>query len=301
MKILILGFGSIGKKHYLALKDKHEIAILSKSAAKTKELKIYRKFDELDLNIFDAFIIANITTSHFDTLKMLNSKVKGKIILVEKPLFEKNRVFKSSRNHIFVAYLLRFHPLITYLKTLLKNEKIYFAKLVCNSYLPHWRDCDYRKNYSAKKELGGGVLLDLSHELDLAFYLFGKLKLEFAQNLKISELKIDSDDFAFLALKNKNAKIHIQLDYFSKFIQRQIHIHTLKRSFKADLVGNELEIYDTKNKLKKISFKNDTIYNLKIMHKALFEKDENLCSLKEAKEVLKLCDEVKNGFMYNLC
>ena len=87
---------------------------------------------------------------------------------------------------------------------LLKNEKIYFTKFVCNSYLPHWRDCDYRQNYSAKKNLGGGVLLDLSHEIDLAFYLFGKLKLEFAQNFKISELDIDSDDFAFLALKNKN-------------------------------------------------------------------------------------------------
>ena len=70
--------------------------------------------------------------------------------------------------------------------------------------MPHWRDCDYRQNYSAKKNLGGGVLLDLSHEIDLAFYLFGKLKLEFAQNFKISELDIDSDDFAFLALKNKN-------------------------------------------------------------------------------------------------
>lgn len=299
MKILILGFGSIGKKHYLALKDKHEIVILSKSA-KEKEFKIYRKLDELDLNLFDAFIIANITTLHFDTLKMLDSKVKDKIILVEKPLFEKDRVFKSSKNHIFVAYLLRFHPVITHLKILLKNEKIYFAKLVCNSYLPHWRKLDYTQNYSAKKSLGGGVLLDLSHEIDLAFYLFGKLKLEFAQNLKISELKINSDDFAFLALKNKNAKIHIQLDYFSKFAQRQIHIHTLKKSFKADLLGNKLEIYDTKNKSQKINFKNDTIYNLKIMHKALFKKDENLCSLKEAKEVLKLCDEVRDGFMHDL-
>lgn len=300
MKILILGFGSIGQKHYLALKDTHEVSILSKSS-QHKDLKIYRTLNELDLKNFDAFIIANITTSHFDTLKTLDDKLKDKIILVEKPLFEKNKIFTSNKNHIFVAYLLRFHPLITQLKMLLKNEKIYFTKFVCNSYLPHWRDCDYRQNYSAKKNLGGGVLLDLSHEIDLAFYLFGKLKLEFAQNFKISELDIDSDDFAFLALKNKNTIIHIQLDYFSKFTQRQIHIHTLKKSFKADLIKNELEIYDTKSEVKKMKFKNNTIDTLKIMHEALFRKDKNLCSLKEAKEVLKICDEVRDGFMYNLC
>ncbi len=292
MKILILGFGSIGKKHYLALKDKHEVEILSKSA-KDENLKIHRDFSELRLDDFDFFIISNITTSHFDTLKTLNSKVENKIILVEKPLFEKDRVFKSKKNHIFVAYLLRFHPVIMKLKMLLKNEKIYFAKLVCNSYLPHWRDCDYRHNYSAKKALGGGVLLDLSHELDLALYLFGKLRLEFAQSLKISELETDSDDFAFLALKNKNTRIHIQLDYFSKFPQRQIHIHTLEKSFKVDLLSNKLEIYSSKTRLKTLSFKNDTIKTLKAMHEALFKKHKSLCSLKEAKEVLKLCDEVR--------
>lgn len=303
MKALIIGFGSIGKKHFLALKNlNYEVAVLSKSADEKELLefgnfKLYRSLDELDLNDFTLFIIANITLFHFNTLKELDSKLTNKTILVEKPLFEKDRVFKSSKNHIFVAYLLRFHPLITHLKTLLKDEKIYFAKLVCNSYLPHWRKCDYRQNYSAKKSLGGGVLLDVSHELDLAFYLFGKLKLEFAQNTKISELKIDSDDFAFLALcGKKELKVHIQLDYFSKFTQRQIHIHTLKKSFKADLISNKLEIYDTKNKSEKINFKNDTIYNLTIMHKALFEKDENLCSLKEAKEVLKLCDEVRKKY-----
>lgn len=247
MKVLIIGFGSIGKKHFLALKNlNHEVSLLSLSAKKEefKNTPIYRSLKECDLNEFDLFIIANITTEHFNTLKTLDELVKDKTILVEKPLFEKSQNFTSSKNHIYVAYLQRFNPVIVALKRLLKGEKIYFASLVCNSYLPHWRALDYRQNYSAKKELGGGVLLDLSHEIDLAFFLFKDLELIYSQNAKISELDITSDDFAFLALKNsQEAKIHIELDYFAKFNKREIIIHTLEKSFKADLINNKIEIY----------------------------------------------------------
>ncbi|EAK2979184.1 L-glutamine-D-fructose-6-phosphate isomerase subunit, partial [Campylobacter coli] len=176
--------------------------------------------------------------------------------------------------------------------------KIYFASLVCNSYLPHWRALDYRQNYSAKKELGGGVLLDLSHEIDLAFFLFGNLELIYSQNAKISELDITSDDFAFLALKNsQEAKIHIELDYFSKFNKREITIHTLEKSFKADLINNKIEIYHKDQSQKVLNFENDTIKTLQNLHQAVFEKNKELCDLKQALKVLEICDEVrkKNG------
>ncbi|HEE9566635.1 TPA: L-glutamine-D-fructose-6-phosphate isomerase subunit [Campylobacter coli] len=301
MKVLIIGFGSIGKKHFLALKNlNHEVSLLSLSAKKEefKNTPIYRSLKECDLNEFDLFIIANITTEHFNTLKTLDDLVKDKTILVEKPLFEKVQNFTSSKNHIYVAYLLRFHPVIVALKRLLKGEKIYFASLICNSYLPHWRALDYRQNYSAKKELGGGVLLDLSHEIDLAFFLFGNLELIYSQNAKISELDITSDDFAFLVLKNsQKAKIHIELDYFSKFNKREIIIHTLEKSFKADLINNKIEIYHKNQSQKILNFENDTIKTLQNLHHAVFEKDKELCDLKQALKVLEICDEVrkKNG------
>ena len=264
MKILIIGFGSIGKKHFLALKNlNHEVSVLSQSINECQEAILYRSFDDINLNDFDLFIIANITTHHFNTLKKLDTLVKDKLILVEKPLFERDQKFTSSKNHIFVAYLLRFHPVIQTLKKLLKGQKPYFASFICNSYLPNWRNVDYRKNYSAKKELGGGVLLDLSHEIDLAFFLFGNLQLEYSQNAKISELEITSDDFAFLALKNsKNTKIHIELDYFSKFNKREIIIHTLEKSFQADLINNKITIYHADKKIEILNFENNTIKTL---------------------------------------
>ncbi|CAM4192547.1 Gfo/Idh/MocA family oxidoreductase [Campylobacter armoricus] len=294
MKALIIGFGSIGKKHFLALKELgYEVDIVSK----TYKQRNFFHISEVNLKEYDLFIIANITTEHFKTLKFIDENVKDKIILVEKPLFEKYKKFiPSLNNQIYIAYLLRFNPLVKDLKSIVQNDQdIYFAKFVCSSYLPNWRNCDYRQNYSAKKELGGGVLLDLSHEIDLTFYFFNHLKLLYSQNLKISELKINSDDFAFLALKAKKKLIHIRLDYFSKFIKREIVFCSKEKSYKADLILNQLFIFDKNGLTEEKKYENDTINTLKNMHKAILKKDENLCTLNEAFKVLKLCDKVKNG------
>ncbi len=301
MKVLIIGFGSIGKKHFLALNELGFLVdVLSKSYEfshfEGKNFRLFKDLEELNLQDYDLFIIANITTSHFKTLEFLDQNVKEKIILVEKPLFQKDMEFiPSNNNQIYIAYLLRFHPMIQDLKQLIDKKEVYFAKFICNSYLPNWRKLDYRQNYSAKKELGGGVMLDLSHEIDLAFYFFKELSLKFSQNLKISELEITSDDFTFLALSAKNTSIHIELDYFSKLTQRKILFHTKENSFETDLVHNKLNIYDKTNNFKSKTYENDTFKTLQNMHKAILEKDQNLCTLEEARRVLRLCDEARNG------
>lgn len=301
MKALIIGFGSIGKKHFLALNELGFLVdVLSKSYEfshfEGKNFRLFKDLEELNLQDYDLFIIANITTSHFKTLEFLDQNVKEKIILVEKPLFQKDMEFiPSNNNQIYIAYLLRFHPMIQDLKQLIDKKEVYFAKFICNSYLPNWRKLDYRQNYSAKKELGGGVMLDLSHEIDLAFYFFKELSLKFSQNLKISELEITSDDFTFLALSAKNTSIHIELDYFSKLTQRKILFHTKENSFEADLVHNKLNIYDKTNNFKSKTYENDTFKTLQNMYKAILEKDQNLCTLEEARRVLRLCDEARNG------
>lgn len=301
MKILIIGFGSIGKKHFLALKEySFLVDVVSKSyetnTYEGEKFRLFKELEEASLIEYDLFIIANITSSHFKTLEILDRKVKNRIILVEKPLFEKDMGFlPSGYNKIYIAYLLRFHPMIKALKTLIHKEKIYFTKFVCNSYLPNWRNLDYRQNYSAKKELGGGVMLDLSHEIDLAFYFFDDLNLDFAQNLKISELEISSDDFTFLALSTKNTKIHIELDYFSKLNQRKILFHSHDKTIEADLIHDKLSIYNKFHERESKFFKSDIIRTLKNMHKAIIKNDKNLCTLEEGVRILQICDKARNG------
>ncbi|WP_291953032.1 gfo/Idh/MocA family oxidoreductase [Campylobacter sp.] len=295
MKALIIGYGSIAKKHFLAMKSlAYDISVVSKHLNDT-DIKTYKNLDELDLNFYDLFVICNVTTKHYETLKYIDEKVKDKLILVEKPLFEKYKILNTN-NTIYVAYLLRFNSLVQRLKELVNTDKnIYFAKFMCGSYLPNWREGDYTKNYSAKKELGGGVLLDLSHEIDLAFYFFNDLTLLYSQRLKLSELKINSDDFSFLSLQSKRSLIHIELDYFSKFIQRKIIFHSNQISYEANLIENTLKIYDKNHKVETQNFQNDTINTLKNLHINVAKKSKDLCDIIQANKILKLCDEVNYG------
>lgn len=299
MKTLIIGFGSIGKKHFLALKAlKIQVDVLSLSYEKTEyenlKFKLYKHLDEVPLNEYELFVIANITTSHFSTLKSLDKRLKNKIILVEKPLFEKDYKFKSLKNTIYVAYLLRFNPLVKALKTFLKKDKKpYFASFECDSYLPNWRQGDYTKHYSAKKALGGGVSLDLSHELDLALWFFNKAKLEFSSIRKLSELEITSDDLAFFALKDEKSRVYVRLNYFSKFNERKIIFHTENKSYKADLVKNELVIFKKNGSFIAYQYEANTIDTLMNLHNALRKKDKNLCTLKEGQRVMKLITKAK--------
>lgn len=299
MKALIIGFGSIGKKHFLALKGlKITVDIVSSSYKQTSyenfDFILYKSLKEAPLNEYKLFIIANITTSHFTTLKSLDKAVKDKIILVEKPLFETYKAFKTVRNTIYVAYLLRFNPVLCALKEfLLKDTKPYFVSFECDSYLPNWRQGDYSKHYSAKKSLGGGVSLDLSHEIDLALWLFDKVKLEFSSITKLSELKINSDDFAFFTLKDKKTVIHIRLNYFSKFNQRKIILHTENKSYKADLVKNEISIYEKNGSCMTHTYEANTIETLKNLHKAIMKNDKKLCTLENGQKVMKLITKAK--------
>ena len=133
-----------------------------------------------------------------------------------------------SKNHYLVAYNLRFHPLINLLKDKINDEKIISATAICHSFLPNWRkNIEYQESVSASKSKGGGVLLDLSHELDYVQWLAGPLEVEHAVNKKVSDLDIDSDDLLLLSGRTQDGvHVHIGLNYFTRKPIRKI-----RRSF----------------------------------------------------------------------
>ena len=123
--------------------------------------------------------------------------------------------------------------------------------------MPNWRNnIDYSKSASAKKELGGGVLLDLSHELDYAQWLFGKIKIQYSKSKKLSNLNIGTDDFLSLTGKTKKVpSIQIILNYFTRNPTRQILIDGKNISMQADLIKKNVIYYNGRKK-KTYSFKN---------------------------------------------
>ena len=303
MKVLIIGYGSIGKRHFEVLSEFNTIDRIDLVTKQNiKNVICYKNIHEVkDLNQYDYFIIASETNKHYEQLIYLDENLKDKKIFCEKPLFNKEKKIKILNNDIFIGYVLRFHPLLQKLKNILQNEKVINVNIKCGQYLPTWRPTvDYRKSYSAIKSQGGGVLLDLSHEIDYAQWLFGKIKDIKSYQVKISDLEIDSDDLTmFLGRVSNGAMINLSIDYISKITHRTIIMDTLDNSFKIDLIANTLMQTNKNGKIKLIEEKalerNDMFIS---MHKSILNNENTNCTLKEALDIMNtitIIQEQNNG------
>lgn len=297
--ILIKGFGSIGQRHYDVLKCEYpnsKIDIIT-----SKDLpRSFSSFQDIpNLDYYDYFILATPTSEHYKELEFLDKKLKNKIIFVEKPLFSSKHIFiPSNNNQIYVGYVLRFHPLIQYIKKIMQKNNAYFVEVSCGSYLPHWRpNVDYRKIYSAKSELGGGVLLDLSHEIDYLQWVFGSFQEIKGVNTKVSELEIDTDDLATFIIKTtKKTIINLTLNYFSKIPKRVLIIHTDKFSIEIDLVSNTLKKINQEQQITKKTFCIERNDLFKKMHKNTLEspKKKILPNIYDGMQIMKIVARMKN-------
>jgi len=296
-KALIIGFGSMGQKHsrYLSnLIGKENIFVLtSQKDIQFSRIESLNKIDALDP---DYIIISSDTSSHFSYLKEIDLRLSKKIVLVEKPLFSTYENFYPSNNTYLVGYNLRFHPLIDLIKKEIKQEKVISFDISCNSFLPNWRkNIHYAKSSSASVDSGGGVLLDLSHELDYLKYIFGDVQHLFSKNLKLSNLEIDTDDYLiFIGQTKDKALFTINLSYFSKREVREITIETEKRTIFLDLIDCKMISFfadkDPEEVKKEFSISNTYIQQHQDILKGDFSK---VCSYAEGLEVMSLIDKIQ--------
>jgi predicted dehydrogenase len=291
LKVLLIGFGSIGKRHYEVLSKLSEVQSIDLVTRQNIEDKIcYKNLEVVDnINQYDYFVIASETNKHFEQLKFLEENVKNKLIFCEKPLFESKRDLEIKNNKIFIGNVLRFHPLLEKLKEFIKDENIILANAKCGQYLPSWRpNTDYRNCYSAKKEEGGGVLLDLSHEIDYIQWLCGQINEIKSYQVKISDLEINSDDLTMLIGKtNKNILVNISIDYISKNTHRKLLVETFEHTYELDFISGKL-VKKNKTGLEEIySFSNlERNHMFEKMHLDIFKEQKNICTFKEALEVI---------------
>jgi len=296
-KILIIGFGSIGKRHaYILSKFKvvNKIIILTKqkSCSYTK----IKSLQEIKLINPDYILICSNTSDHYKHLNFIEKNFKNKLILVEKPLFNKNRNLKIKNNKVIVGYHLRYHPIIKLLKKIIKNKKIFSVYVFCGSYLPNWRKGrNYKYSYSSSKKYGGGALLDLSHEIDYTQWIFGKInKIDFAKVKKISNLKIKSDDCVNLIGKINKVNFSINLNYFSIFPKREIYVDGKNFSLQADLINNSIKYFQN-GKIKNIKLDVDKNFPYQMQHSSILNGNfKTSSSYKNAKGIMFLIDKIRN-------
>lgn len=253
MKFLFVGLGSISKKHIKDIisisYDKNiecDITILRR---KVEDLPVdflsfnVKQITELDFTLYDVAFITNPTNLHFKILEQL--KGKSKFYFIEKPIFEScDYDWKSlgiNEKNAYVACPLRHSEVYKKLKEIVDTNKVFSARIICSSYLPEWRPTiDYRKNYSAIKALGGGVTLDLIHEIDYMVGLFGLPEKVFNIHGKFSNLEIDSDDLSVYIAKYNTLLCEIHLDYFGRKYQRKCELYTEQGTYIADFKDNTI-------------------------------------------------------------
>lgn len=292
IRILIIGYGSIAKKHHKVLKKLgcKNIKILSERNLNGQNFINEAQVSRLEP---DYIIISSDTGSHIKHIRLIEKSVKNKIVLVEKPIFEKVYNLRSLKNKYLINYQLRLHPVIQEIRRVFRNKKILNLQVNCNSFLPDWRIREYTSTYSSKKK-GGGVLLDLSHELDYILWIFKKINIHHVANKKLSDLNIKTDDHLSLAgtIPN-NGNLNIGLSYFSKLHRRSIYIDTNTTSCYGDLIKNSISIRSARGKYFKV-FKIDQLKLLADVHKKILKKNfKDICSFKEGIAVLNLIDKIK--------
>jgi len=278
-KIGLIGFGSIGKRHYKNLKKiSSNIFIYDKKFSNKNELNYIYKYCD------DVFVCSPLSTHE----KYLNNLIKNnKNIFIEKPLIldvKKNKLKilnYSKKKLIYVGFNLRFRKIIQYIKKEIDKKKfgkIYWSNLLMSSYLPYWRNnYNYKSSYTNSKKYGG-VLLDSIHELDLAEFFFGDSRLISGYLKNFNVLKIKSEEYANLNLSHKSGTItNIQLDYINKFNKRLVTICGSKNYLHADITRGKLYIQGKKKISKFFKLNRNLEYEKEILdfYKLILMKKRN--------------------------
>ena len=244
-KILFTGLGSIGQKHLnnviKILKERKIDCQIDALRTKNEPFKgidnVYLNYSDVPCD-YDIVFVTNPTTLHIEAIKNLSAKTKN--FFIEKPIFEKKYDCEFSKGINYVACPLRFNSSIIELKEYIEKNKIYSFRAICSSYLPDWRkNSDYTKCYSAKSSMGGGVELDLIHEIDYIKWLFGPFDKVKRISAKKSNLQITSNDVAEYILENNSVIGSLHIDYFGRKTIRAIEVFGENETKVFDLLKSD--------------------------------------------------------------
>lgn len=265
MKVCFVGIGSIAKRHIRNLSeicnergiDLQIDAFRRFSDDKPESVSnIYKTIESVPTD-YDIIFITNPTEKHLETLQAFHEK--GQHFFIEKPVVSVNQINEAKKFQLhdntvyYIACPLRYNSVIQYIKDKVRVDDIISVRSISSSYLPDWRPGqDYREIYSAHKDMGGGVSIDLIHEWDYLTYLFGWPEKVNSFSGKKSPLEIDSDDYAIYIAEYSDKIVELHLDYFGRKTIREIQLFTKGDTVIGDIANNQITFLKSG---KKIDFK----------------------------------------------
>lgn len=251
MEFLIVGYGSMGQRHARNLRKicaKNGLScsidlLRTRSTDAPEEIRgVYTSKDQFP-GTYDAIFITNPTATHYETLVDL-IELSG-AFFIEKPVFDRTDYdldfLDREEKVLYVAAPMHYKPAISWLKEHFDFSEAFSLRSISSSYLPDWRPgVDYRKTYSAHKDMGGGVAIDLIHEWDYLQYLIGFPERVHSIIAKRSDLEIDSDDVALYIADYGDKTAEIHLDYFGRVPLRKLEIFTKEDTVECDLLTDTI-------------------------------------------------------------
>lgn len=229
-KILIIGFGSIGQRHFKNLRKMgfSNFALLrsTKNSIKSTEYSDLKEFFSYS-EAFDwqpkVVFVTNVTSEHVKSVTI--ALKNGCSVFVEKPLSdtliglnEIESMINQNESILYVGFNMRFHPAIKAIKNAVENSligKLKYVRAEIGQYLPFWHPKkDYRTEYTAIKEQGGGAFLTLMHEIDYVTWIAGEISSSKVFKSKISDLEISTDDVADIFSVHKSGAVSsVHMDF----------------------------------------------------------------------------------------
>jgi predicted dehydrogenase len=257
----------------------------------------------------DFVIVASPSTRHRD--HVTEAIQRGLPVLVEKPLTSGLRdaehlVTLARRLDAFiqVGYVLRFSDGFKALKDSVLSrgvDGIEHVTMTAHSYLPNWRPgTDFRDGVSARADLGGGVLRELSHELDYAIGVFGPLKILSATLTRSPAISPDVDTGAVIhAVTSSGVKVAISLDMANSAVERSCEIIWRNgERLRWDLTENSLSIHDSSgvNNHRRFTDSRDGWYEtqLRAFLRAVVEKSAPSPDIDDGLLVMECIDAIEN-------
>ena len=305
MKVCFFGVGSIGTRHILNLRkiciekeipleihafrsgtvDFHYIEIeahIGKNIYDTNELD----------DDYDVVFVTNPTSLHFETIRLMSSRCGN--FFVEKPIFHNLEhsladLNIKNLNAIYVAAPMQYTDVFRGIKEICSGSEIYSVRAICSSYMPDWqKGRNYSDSFRTKSDLGGGVDIDLIHEMDYIVRLFGMPKSVLCKAGHYSKLNMNTCDLAIYVLEYEGFIIELHLDYFGKYDKREIEIYTEHEVIVGDYFKKEIRYLKENKSIQFDKNKDHYLEEMRAFINWVKGEGENTNTIKNAYDILAL-------------
>ncbi len=282
---IVVGLGSIGQRHARVLQELGcRVSTVSRRGGGD-----YTAIASAVADVCPEYVvIATETASHAASLQELVDAGFRRSVLVEKPIFARPEPHANYPfAHLSVGYNLRFHPVLIALAERMRGQQAITVSAYVGQDIRDWRPGrDHRATASATREAGGGVLRDLSHELDYLLWLFGPWHRVAALGGTSAARQIDVDDHISLLLEMRGSKtVQVHMDYLDRPGTRKIRLNLEDETIEADFVSGRLTVNGASGE-----FPSEPDQSYKTMHLAAIEGKGPICTLPEGLAVMNLID-----------